>query len=338
MAVQVDIISSKFFHQTENGDDFSINTTDFNENFAGINMQKIKCLQQLQISNIDRWDAASGDPDQLPLRLSNPSGTSINIIRDDGGNFLQDGFLLNDDIDFQFFSILVGQVTYASGVVTFLNSGEMTISFSGSSPIGGSITVVQLVVTTRLKSLVYSFGLVENGGNFDIKNISTNEDQTWYSVSEIGAGATRSTAFINMDSSGIPKSWVSGSARVRYVSGTAKQIFEIEHIFVIPYFEVGGIEDLENSVYPDYLLGNATLKYVYKADFRTSLSNPNTSKIITVDNRLGSIGYFGETFNGFNSNYELSSVNYQEYATLSNSDGVLIGAKTKVTVIVTITK
>ena len=261
-----------------------------------------------------------------------PTATQINIIRDDGGNFLNDGFLISDGLSFVFYSAFTGIIAYTGGVISFLNDVEMTIDFGGSAPVGGSIEVVELTVTTELKGLIYSFGLVENNGNFDIKNLVTNEDQVWYSTAEVGTGSPRSTSFVDMDSAGIPKSWKSGTARVRYISGTGKQIYEIEHIFVVPFFRVQDIEDFFTyNLPPEYLLGNTSLKYVFHADFRTTLSNPNTSKNVTVTNQLGSVGWFDETFNGFNSNYQINAVTYTD-ASLASADGVLINGTTYVTV------
>src|SRR5690606_32928847 len=71
--------------------------------------------------------------------------------------------------------------------------------------------------------------------------------------------------------------------------------------------------------------------YCFEADFRTSLYDPNTSRKTKISNELGSVGFFNETFNGFNSNYALNSVTYTD-SLLNSSDGILIGGTTIITI------
>src|SRR5690606_13633454 len=116
-----------------------------------------------------------------------------------------------------------------------------------------------------------------------------------------GAGSPRSTAFVDCESMGTPKSWVSGNGvKVRYVSGTSSQVFEIEHTYILPFYTIQDSIDFFDGLAPDYLAGSNSLKYCFEADFRTSLYDPNTSRKTKISNELGSVGFFNETFNGFN--------------------------------------
>lgn len=128
--------------------------------------------------------------------------------------------------------------------------------------------------------------------------------------------------------------------RARFVSnplvspgGTnLSQRFEIEHEFtIVPYYLDGELTNLQNNVTPNLLAGLNSLKYVFNPEFRTVLSNPNTSKSKEQEDNLGSVAWFNENFNGFNNNYQVNSITYQEQATLASADGILIGTKTRVT-------
>jgi len=86
---------------------------------------------------------------------------------------------------------------------------------------------------------------------------------------------------------------------------------------------------------PDLLAGLNSLKYVFSPGFRTVLSNPNTEKEETYEDNLGSVAWFNENFNGFNNNYQVDSITYEDEPTTDSADGILISGKTKVTINVT---
>ena len=81
----------------------------------------------------------------------------------------------------------------------------------------------------------------------------------------------------------------------------------------------------------DLFNGDMSLKYVFQTEFRTVLSNPNTSFVSDYDTQLGSVGYFDESFNGFESNYTVSNLVYSIGG--NTVDRIEIGAVTNVTLI-----
>jgi hypothetical protein len=189
---------------------------------------------------------------------------------------------------------------------------------------------------TDLTSSVYKFGLVDNNANFSITSKVSNNDQGYY-----GAGigervlGVRDTNFVELQRLGSYEDWRTGSARIRYVSNpsTYVQRFEMEHEFtIVPYYLDGELSNLQDNVIPPLLAGLNSLKYVYSAGLRTVLSNPNTEKVAILENNLGSVAWFNENFNGFNNNYQVNSVVYEDAITTDSADGILIGAKTKITV------
>ena len=95
---------------------------------------------------------------------------------------------------------------------------------------------------------------------------------------------------------------------------TLVQQFQIEHIFKIaPFYRDGELDSVKGEDVPplDLFNGDMSLKYVFQTEFRTVLSNPNTSFISDYDTQLGSVGYFDESFNGFESDFTISDLVYK---------------------------
>ena len=105
--------------------------------------------------------------------------------------------------------------------------------------------------------------------------------------------------------------WVTSrvdKTRARFVSrpSTYVQRFEIQHEYIInPYINF------------DLYEGNKSLKYVSKFDFRVDLPNLNTSKIAIDDLQQGSTGYFDENYDGYNNDFTVSALVYEDVPTAS---------------------
>ena len=94
---------------------------------------------------------------------------------------------------------------------------------------------------------------------------------------------------------------------------TTTQEFQIEHTFKInPIYRDGELDSLKGIDVPplDIYNGNLSLKYVFQTEFRTVINNPNTSMVSSYDTQLGSVGYLGESYNGYKNNYSVSDLVY----------------------------
>lgn len=318
MGINLIVKDTKFYPQFKNGIDYTDSPLDFTLNLAGSVMENIKIVQTIDVS----WDSGASTSDTFTV-----SNGSTEISRT-SGSFKVDGFASGDEI------YVSGAGPYIAGTIT----DKLIIVTTATSTADGDYTSLTIKGTTDLTALVYNFGLINNDGNYNITSKVSNTDQGYYAAS-IGAdsGGGRSTAFVNMQKLGSYKDFQTGEMKIKYVSNPdlATQRFEIHHEFtIVPYYLDGQLSDLQNNIMPDLLKGLNSLKYVYTPNFRTVLSNPNTNKSAEFKSNLGSTAWFGENFNGFDNNYQVNSIVYQDASSFEFSEGLLIGTKTKVTVIV----
>jgi hypothetical protein len=338
MAVNINILSQKFYDQFKNDVNFASNPADFTLNLAGSVMEQIQIIREFDVS----WNYFSS--------ASNPMGgiseLSPGVLRLElggGKKWRTEGFAVGDDI------LITWQDASASqnntGTITSINNSVAIISWSGF-PIPGNINgwinnTTKIHGISDLTALDYYFGLVDNSETtVDPKSKVSGHDQGYYAAG-IGAGGPRSTAFVNMNilSLSSDQGWVTNSARIRYVSSTISdgqpisQKFELEHIITInPWYLDGELNNLLNNIIPNDLTGANSYKYVFKALFKTALSNPNTEKKIELTSDLGSVAWFNENFNGYNNLYQINSIVYTEQATGNPANGLLISSKTRVTI------
>jgi len=326
MAINVRRITAKYYKQWVNDPTFSTSLSEFTNNLAGLVMQKFRVVQQVGVSWLSQSSLG------VPFAFET---TSLEI-RWTNGKFLTDGFWIGDTIIFHRRDSSGLILSTHTATIAYVDNDLMTFT-AAASPLFPSATTTNsnsiIYGTTPLTSLFYKYGTPENGDTFTNISSVTNENQEFYSLDEIGANMPRDINVpVQMEALGIPNSWKNGSASVQYQgfgSEVEEQLFEITHEFIVPYYNAG--TDVNTPL--DDLLGSNSFKYVFGGDFRTVISDPNTSKPFEVDNIKGSVGDFNEAFNGLDSNYQVSTVTYTDTA-LNSSDGVLLNGTTKVTIVV----
>lgn len=334
MPVNVTRLSSKFFNKFINGGGFTANPTEFTTNLAGLIGEEIKLTQTINVGwlavadNSDTWYFDAGQ-----LYIERPTG-----------NWFTDGFSVGDTwLLSQGYTLNRIAPVIAEGTITAIsNDGKRIYITIIAGGIPQNVTDHALYGTTPLTALIYKFGLPENDDTFDFESKVSENDQVYYG-SDIGfdtGGGVRDLNFVDMIPQGLYKDWVTGTMKVKYVQDVVfEQQFEIEHTFMIqPFVLEDQIDDITNGVQPDYLDGNASLKYAFDPEFRTVLSNPNTAKSNPQDNILGSVGGFGEAFNGFNNDYTVESIVYSELADPSNIfEAINLGVETKIDIVISTT-
>ena len=315
MAVNVLITDRKFFNQYANSADIGSNLTNFNTYLRGgvINNQKV-----VYTVEIDWMDFFIGESS------GNTWSVEDNVLTRNTGSWIDEGFSIGDTIDLALGDPL--SLVFSDRVIT--NITNENIFFDGAavaaqeSNLGGLLTGGK----TDLFGLEYSFGIINNNDEPVFKSLLDNSDQTYY-ADGVGAYNTgiRDTNFVEMQ----PKSqynlgWDSsrgGRTKVRFVSrpSTYTQRFEIEHEFVLNPYNDQSLLDENNS-----------FKYVSKFDFRSTVSNVNSSKI-SIDNlQLGSVGYFNENYDGYNNDFTISDLTYTDVSSGSSSTNLNTKSRTRV--------
>lgn len=325
MPVNIDIISRKVLTQLVNGDDFLTDTSNNTINLASNVMERQKIVQKIWLS----WNTI---PNAANIFTYTYLGGDIYKITRGTGSFIADGFATGDAIYWDNNVINPSMSPNNNGTIISVNEIDITIQFVGSNSTSGNVNYGTLWGNEPIQSLILSYGLNGNDAPFSIKNYVTNNDQNYYL-----SGIT--STFQEMLPMYTYKDWVSGGIQIKKNTNpsTYVQEFEIEHEFIIPYYQESEEVNLQNNTIPDYLLGDNSLKDVYKFDFRTVISNPMSSKVKQFNTNKGSVGYFGENFNGFRNDYTIDSIVYKDNLTGVVVDSLVPNKTTKVEVLISTT-
>ena len=319
------LVETEFFNQFNNGEALDQNLTDFTKNLVGNITDKIRTRQTVAVS----WTASSDSVNTFDI-----VGNTLTSI---SGNFLNEGFVFGDIISL--YDNVGTAFVFTDRTITSLTANQ--IVFDGAVVPTVSYPDAKLYGKTPLESLRFKFGLIENNEptNYISKIDGTAENS--FSADGIGfdtGGGVRSLVPVALNSAIGVNSWKSDfdSATVAFIStGTQledyEQIFEINHYFtILPFFLDGELSNIQNLIQPALFTSTNTLKYVFDAQFNTTLSNPNGTKSATVDNWLGSVGWYNESLNGNVNNYGVVSLVYTNQDTLAVVSEINSQQKTKV--------
>jgi len=328
MSINIIITNTEYLTEYKNDVGFVSNLGDTAPNLQGSVMEQVKLIRRVQLT----WGFKASSSASVSVT---PIGGGLGQMTVSSGTFAGNGIGVGDGM--QFLYVDNGGSVLLNFTVQSITGNTIIGLFGFSVPnsaLNGFINAsVQLRGTAPQNGLQYSFGLLDNNETFNVLSKVSNNSQAYYSDS-IGLGfPVRSTAFVNLQRLGQYDDWRTGPVRARYVSNPQLWIqeFEIEHTFmIVPFFLDGELTNLQNNVIPPLLTGLNSLKYVFNAEFRTVLSNPNTAKPYQYEESLGSVAWFNENFNGFNLGYQINSVVYTEQATGNPASGLLIGTKTRV--------
>ena len=326
MALSFYTKDTKWFDQFNNGQDFNSNLTKYKDNLAGYSIGRYK-MQEDVIFNVRYYFSQQ-------TVISGSQVVNLN-----GVDWKAEGFSVGD-------TVRVGYIDLDnSNTVNLIDNCEIEfigndgqIGFSGL-PISTNtnVSALYVILTSFSTALIYNFGLVQNNEEYSNDSPITNNSMSWY-----GSDITNGGGAVDMIWRGTVQDSKSGSATIEHIGIDDQNYYyyfqyRVTHDFTLfPYYLDGELTDLQNGLAPDYLRGDASLKYVNRYEFRRELSNPNTSKVFAQSDNLSSVAWFNENYNGFNNLYEIGTASYQDTATSSSSDGLQVGSKT--TFITTIDK
>jgi len=319
------LIDTEFFNQFNNGELLDQNLTDFTKNLVGNVTDKIRTRQTVAVS----WTASSDAVNTFDVL-----GNTLNQLT---GSFIAEGFVVGDIISL--YDNVGTAFVFVDRTITSLTPTQ--IVFDGAVVPTVSYPDAKLYGKTPLESLRFRFGLIENNEptNYISKIDGTAENS--FSADGIGfdtGGGVRSLTSVTLNTSTGVNSWKEdyGNGTVAFIStGTQledyEQVFEINHYFtILPFFLDGELSNVQNLIQPALFTSTNTLKYVYDAQFNTTLSNPNGTKSAAVDSILGSVGWLNESLNGNPNTYGIVNLVYTNQDTLQVENQVNAQQKTKV--------
>ena len=289
------INKTEFFLDHVNDKTFLTNTSDNNSHVLGSVMNKAKAEFEIDVY----WDVISTV--SLELRVINR-----NIIKRNYGDFLSDGFCIGDTVCLE---TPVGQ--FVGFAIQSLSTDTMVLDNNLPAVIPDGVydnsPFLKISGTSILDGLVYKFGLVPNGDPASYNWIDGNEQA--YSVGGLTPGVAKP-----MNKVGSICGWQTGVAQAQYIGaqdakGTLRR-YKISHEFIItPFYQDGEKPNLQNNIAPSIFAGTNSLNYVFQAEFRNFLTNPNCSKLVEEITPLGNVKWFNESLQGINE-YSLISLEY----------------------------
>ena len=320
-------ISTQYRNKLKNGDAFTDNISDFTTNQTGNVMEESQCIITCDVE----WFANSDLTDVWVVDDIN------NIITRTIGNFSTDGFRVGHKFRFiSDWSIDNSLPNVFEATIDFIRQDGLRLDFtvtSGVVPATGNYPDVGIralgnASENYLTGIVYSFGFVENDDTTEFNSLVTGNEMS-YQVGNI----PRAVSDQDMIPVGTLRDWVTGEAKASFLSESDfVQSFSISHQYIIqPWFRDGETENTKNNIPPAEFSGANSLKHVFKVDFREAISNPNNSITNTLDNNLGSVGFFDENYNGLGKAYEIVSVSYEDAFT-NSVDGLQVSLKTIATI------
>jgi hypothetical protein len=319
------LINTEFFNQFNNGELLDQNLGDSSKNLVGNITDKIRTRQTIAVS----WTSTSNSFNNFDV--------SANILSQSSGSFIADGFALGDIISL-YDNVGVAFV-FQDRVITSLTATQ--IIFDGAVVPTVSYPDAKLYGKTPLESLRFRFGLIENNEPTNFVSKIDGSAENAFSASSVGfdtGGGVRSLVPVILSSATGVNSWKEDFdfATAAFIStGTQlenyEQVFEINHYFsILPFYLDGELSNIQNLIQPSLFASTNTLKYVYDAQFNTTLSNPNGTKSVLIDNWLGSVGWYNESLNGNPNNYGVISLVYTNQDTLAVVSEINSQQKTKV--------
>lgn len=314
MPTFVHVISRKFRSEIANDPSFTGNPTDLTTYLAGGVGERMRANLIIEVS----WNAQATSTDTwFATAVSNPD-TGIGLVTKltrSSGNFVLDGFGDGGRVTFVAND---GVGPLVSGSANIFSVSESIIFFTtdlGVPPgtygeedfTGGTQTQFILLGTEPLTALWFKPNLIENNEEINFVSKIDGTEQSFY-IDNIGLGDPRDTSFQIGETAEIFKGWVTGACKARYilpvVATITLQRFEIEYEFtILPYFKRGD----EAAVF-NLTESQNSITLAFQADFRTVLTDENSSKIVSDNIKKGSVATFGEVFNGQNTQYSITSV------------------------------
>ena len=328
MPVITQINSQKFFSQYRNDEDWLTLPNDTSFWLLGSMGEKLRVETEVSV----RWGTGN---DGSPGDGIGVSSTDPNTFLRQAGSFLDDGFALGDQVVAHTNNVGINNadlVTEASNtVITYLDATTMTLSNPISNP-QTTYSWVRIAGISDLEGCFFKYGLIENNESLNFQSKIDFNEQAYSSNGLVSAGVGVPLT-LNEQDGNIVKSWHNGKVEVSFEgtnpANNIKDYKIVHEFYLLPYYVEGYLQNLQNQTLPLLFQNGQSLKYVFEADFRQTVNNPNEKKIITQSNVLGSTGWFNQNFNGFVNKFTISGLQRTEVSSGSTADGIIVDSKTR---------
>lgn len=325
------VTSRKIHYQDYNGENLDQNLTEFTENLADGITERIRAIHKVAVSS------------KIESSVGNPLFIDGNVLyRINGGDFT-DGFWIGDTISV--YNANISGFEVADRVITNIQADQ--IDFDGAPHPDPAFGFEEgaLYNKTPLRAFEFSFGIIGNDEAFNTISKIDNNNQSFYSPTEVGSGpvGSRDTTFQACTPLGTDRSWhTRDSVQVRFVQDLPftllrgyEQEFEVDHICDTgPFFLDGELGNLLNDVVTELFQNGKSLKYVFDVSLKTFLTNPNTTKFGSYELSQGSVGWYNRSYNGLNNQYSPESIEYFDDATAAQIDAIQVGGITNTELII----
>jgi hypothetical protein len=324
MGLRADILDFKCFNELRNGVNFDQNLADFTPNLVGNVGERLKVTYRVQIEPT----ASTGPSEKWLMNNGRVQRAS--------GSFIEDGIIVGNVVNFlsNWSDRSDTRTQEFIATVDFISDDGTVMEFSVISGAQSSIGEVEDVgfdmdfalTANKNTAALIKFGLLNNDENFNVLSKVSGNEQIYY-VAEI-------TGVDVMIPLGKFRDWVTGDMTIEDTTNEDYvQEFTIEHIFINnPFYIINYRENLVNNTTPELYEGQNSLKYAIETDVRKTLTDISSKKVDVLENLEGVTGWFGENFNGFNANYKVDSVSFEDADTGDPLPSVSINGKTKVVI------
>ena len=296
------VISTKYFNQLRNGFDYSLNTSEFTTTLKANAGEKIKLTEVIELGVI------INESKSLPILFDSSEDSLISNFTDWTAKGLYAGVDIQISFDGTDIAATVESITGDTNEKLIVDSTAATALTNTRGFTGGvSRDDVVIIITTAPTNLEYKFGIIPNSqGTNSYKSDLDKQEQVYYAKGI-------STSNVDMNWLGGKESTNTGTVTIKFVSTRNDYVhkFELNHIFVVPYYTPQILSSILNNKNPSYLGRGKSLKYCNGFFFS---GDRNSTKSTFEDNgRDGSVGFYDENFSGFKLNYGI-----EDYA-VSNS-------------------
>lgn len=302
------IESQKFYNQFRNGQNFSLNLTEYTDNITG-NVGEIQKVVTELTTSTEVYASDFGSVTYTELTSQGQFEFS--------GSWFNEGISVGATIQIEWDGNTVEETVISSN--GSLGNTLRTTKVNLGSLLDGARTDFVFKVKSAPNFLYYKYCLspLTSSTNNYTSPFDANE-QAYYAY--LSGLTTLNTL------GGAIESWNLGAVTAEFISttvinGSYVHEYAFNHTFKIPYYIDGQLGNIDNLTPPNNLIGSNTYKYgfgVFMAE-----NNSDVNRNFEYTGNSGSVGYFNENFNGFANNYEILNLEFsngnQLEGTLSNT-------------------